>query len=614
VPLNKAIQKFRENINLFIYPAKNRVLNVLRILRLFVSSFMVGSLVYFYGYPQQEDFITTQIILIRSSFIFYIISFFIRFFYDFEPRKFLRKNWFEGSFMLILFLDLISYFFFNQPIFRLLFEGLATDSALEMFAVFTQFCLLLIVLIEFGRASQRLTYLKVNPSLLFIASFLLLILGGTGLLMMPEMTADGFGMSFLDAFFTATSASCVTGLIVVDTATYFSDKGIVLLMILIQLGGLNIISFASFFAAFSKKGVGLRHHTIIKDFMSYDSLSSTHSLLKRVVTLTLLIESLGAIFIFLTWDSRTPFESLGQKIFFSIFHSISAFNNAGFSTFTNGLFEPIVRDSYFLHVVIMILVFLGGIGIPILNDMFDPKNMRERLRYPWKRLQITSRLSLYTSAILIVLGAVVFYINEMMNPLQSAEGGLQTQGGLGQIVTSLFQSVIARTAGFNTTDISILSTPVLLFFLLLMFIGASSGGTGGGIKTSTFAVVFLSALATIRGKKLVEVYRHTISSELLYKAFSIFLFSLSVVFTGTFILSITDPQIPLIKLVFEEVSAFATVGLSTGITTELSTGGRIVIIASMFIGRVGVLTLAFALSKKVISTNYKYPNAYVMIG
>lgn len=614
MPIIKVLKKIRENINLFIYPAKNRVLNILRVLRLFISSFMVASLIYFYGFPQQDDFISTQIILIRSSFIFYITSFLIRFFYDFEPIKFLRKNWFEGFFMLILFLDLISYLFFNQPVFRLLFEELATDSALEMFGVFTQICLLLIVLMEFGKASQRLTLLKVNPSLLFISSFLILIFGGTGLLMMPEMTGDGMGMNFLDALFTATSASCVTGLIVVDTATYFSDKGITLLMILIQLGGLNIISFASFFAAFSKKGVGLRHHTMIKDFMSYDSLSSTHSLLKRVVTLTFLIESLGTIFIFLTWDHRIPFESIGQKIFFSVFHSISAFNNAGFSTFTNGLFEPIVRESYFLHIVIMILVFLGGIGIPILNDMFDPKNMRERLLYPWKRLQVTSRLSLYTSAILIVLGAIVFYANEIMNPLQLNEGGLQNIGGLGQIVTSLFQSVITRTAGFNTTNISILSTPVLLFFLLLMFIGASSGGTGGGIKTSTFAVVFLSAVATIRGKKMVEVYRHTISSELLYKAFSIFLFSLSVIFVGTFILSISHPQIPLIQLVFEEVSAFATVGLSTGITTELSVGGRIVIIASMFIGRVGVLTLAFALSKKVISNNYKYPNAYVMIG
>lgn len=614
MPINKALARIKENFNLFIYPGRTKVLNVLRFLRLFVSSFMVGSLVYYYGFPQEEGAIATHIILIRSSFIFFILSYVIRLFFEFEVIRFIKANWFEGGFMLFLFLDLISYFFVGQSIFKLIFEGLATESAINIFGVFTQICLLLIVLMEFGKASQRLTYVKINPSILFIASFLILIVGGASLLMMPEMTADGQGMPFLNALFTATSASCVTGLIVVDTATYFSFKGIVLIILLVQLGGLNIISFATFFAAFSKKGIGLRHHTIIKDFMSYDSLSSTHGLLKRVVIMTFVIELFGSILIFLTWDSRIPFENTGQKIFYSVFHSISAFNNAGFSTFSNGLFEPIVRESYYLHVVVAGLIFMGGLGIPVLNDILDPNNLRQRMLFPWKRLQLSTRIALYTSIILIIVGALIFYFAEVQNPYQNSEGGMGELSFFGQLVTSFFQSISTRTAGFNTTNVALLSTPVLLIFLLMMFIGASSGGTGGGIKTSTFAVIFLSAIATIRGKKFVEVYKHTISSELLYKAFSIFLFSLSVVFVATVILSITDPNISLIQLVFEEVSAFATVGLSTGITAQLSDPGKVVLIASMFIGRVGVLTLAFALSKKTISTSYKYPDGYVMIG
>ncbi|MCZ2443237.1 MAG: hypothetical protein LC101_05640 [Flavobacteriales bacterium] len=614
MPDKKIWIRIKENINLFIYPGRAKALTILRFLRLFVSSFMVGSLIHYYGFPQEQDAINTYIIIIRSSFIFFISSYLIRLFFEFEVVKFIRETWLEGLFMLFLFFDLVSFLFIKEPVFKILFEELATENALEMFGAFTQICLLLIVLLEFGKASQKLTYLKVNPSLLFIISFIFLILGGTALLTMPEMTADKQGMSFINALFTATSASCVTGLTVVDMGTYFSEKGIVLIMILVQLGGLNIISFASFFAAFVKKGIGLRHHAIIKDFMSYDSLSSTHSLLKRVVFMTLIIELLGAILIYFTWNANVIFENTGQKIFFSVFHSISAFNNAGFSTFTDGLFNPMVRDSYYAHTIMAILVFLGGIGIPVLNDVLNIDNLRQRMLYPWKRLQLTSRIAIYTSVLLILVGALIFYFVETQSSYQQEDGGVGTLSFFGQVVTSFFQSVVVRTAGFNTTNFAILSTPTLLIFLLLMFIGASPGGTGGGIKTTTFAAIFLSAIATIRGKKHVEVFKQTIPNDLLYKAFSIFLFSLSVVFLGTLILSFTEPNLPLLHLAFEEVSAFATVGSSTGITPNISIAGKYVLIASMFIGRVGVFTLALALSKKTISTNYKYLDGYVMIG
>lgn len=575
---------------------------------------MVGYLIYYYGYPQSSESTYTMILIVRGSYAFFMISYLIRLIYDYEPRKFIKTNAVEGILVFILFFDLLSSLFIGQSIFHLLFDQLASDRAIQLFGMLSQLFLLILVAIEFGKASQRLTLLKLNPPLLFISSFLMLIFGGAFLLMLPEMTTSGMGMPFLEAIFTSTSASCVTGLIVVDTATYFTFKGQFLIMILIQIGGLNMISFASFFAAFAQKGVGLRQHLMIKDFMSYDSLSSTNSLLKKVVIMTGLIELIGALLIYLSWDTTIPFESTEQKIFASVFHSISAFNNAGFSTFTNGLYEPIVRSSYFLHIIIAILVIIGGMGMPILNDVTNIHLIKERMKYPWKRLQITSRLAIYTSAGLILSGALLFYFIEWNNPAQLSEGGFIEKSYFGIGVTAFFQSVITRTAGFNTIDISILSTPTILVFILLMFIGASPGGTGGGIKTTTFAVAFLSAIATIRGKKVIEIYRHTISSELMYKAFSIFLFSLSIVFIGTFLLAITDPHIDLIKLAFEEVSAFATVGLSTGITSSLSTSGKIIIIATMFIGRVGVLTMAFALSKKVISTNYKYPDAYVMIG
>lgn len=610
----KFLKGLRETINLKLYSSKSIVLAILRILRLSTGVFMVGYLIYYYGYPQDDQSTHTMLMIVRGSYAFFMFSYLTRIIYDYEPRKFIKSNAVEGVLVSILFFDLLSSLFVGESVFKLVFDQLASERAVQLFGMLSQLFLLTIVMIEFGRASQRLTLLKLSPSFLFISSFLLLIFGGTFLLMLPEMTSGADAMPFLDALFTSTSASCVTGLIVVDTATYFTFKGQFLIMVLIQLGGLNMISFASFFAAFAQKGVGLRQHLMIKDFMSYDSLSSTNQLLKKVVMLTLVAEVTGAILIYMSWDPAVYFESIEHKIFFSVFHSISAFNNAGFSTFTNGLYEPLVRSSYFLHIIIAMLVIIGGLGAPILFDVFSLSKMKERLKYPWKRLQITSRLGIYASVGLVIGGMLIFMLGEWNNPAQYNEGGLYEKSYFGYGVTAFFQSVITRTAGFNTVDIGTLATPTLLAFILLMFIGASPGGTGGGIKTTTFAVAFLSAIATIRGKKVIEIYRHTISSELMYKAFSIFLFSLSVVFLGTFILTITDPDTSFIKLAFEEVSAFATVGLSTGITAGLSTGGKIVIILTMFVGRLGVLTLAFALSKKVISTNYKYPDAFVMIG
>jgi Trk-type K+ transport system membrane component len=308
------------------------------------------------------------------------------------------------------------------------------------------------------------------------------------------------------------------------------------------------------------------------------------------------------------------FASEADRIFTSAFHAISAFNNAGFSTFSAGMAEQGVQQSLVTHVVLGILIFLGGIGVPVLNDWLDPGMMRKRMFQPWRRLQVSSRLAMYTSLILILVGAGLFYLMEMRNPAQYAEGGLRNMNGFSQLIHAMFQSISSRTAGFNTLNFGLMANSTLLLFIFLMFVGASPGGTGGGIKTTTIALIFLSALATIRGKKYVEIFRNTISNELLYKAFSIFLFTLSGVFIGTVALSITDPHINFLYLAFEEVSAFSTTGLSTGITAQLSLGGKIILMISMLVGRVGVLTVAFAVSRKAMTNNYKYPDAYVMLG
>ena len=297
----------------------------------------------------------------------------------------------------------------------------------------------------------------------------------------------------------------------------------------------------------------------------------------------------------------------GGKIFFSIFHAISAFCNAGFSLFTDNLMEAGIADKYILHFAFAVIIFFGSLGFPAMRDMFEVKNLKARLRMPWKKWKLSTQIAFYSSITLIIFGGVLFYFLER-------DGVLKGVDTFPAVVTAIFQSVVTRTAGFNSIDIGALGIPMLIIFIFLMFIGASSGSTGGGIKTSTFVVIFTAMWGIIRGKKLISFGRRTISHELIYKAFAIFVFSASFIFICTFILTLIEPQIPIMNILFEEVSAFATVGLSTGITAQLSDASKIVLIISMFVGRVGILTLAFALSSEVGTNAYKYPNSHIMIG
>lgn len=253
------------------------------------------------------------------------------------------------------------------------------------------------------------------------------------------------------------------------------------------------------------------------------------------------------------------------------------------------------------------IIFFGSLGFPAIQDLFGIKSLRQRMKQPWRDWALSTKVSLYSSVILVVLGAVLFFVLEGDNTLHET-------GSFGKVTHSIFQSITTRTAGFNTVDFGSLAIPTLVFMILFMFIGASSASTGGGIKTSTFVVIFLSVFATIRNRKHIELAGRTLSTELLNRALTIFIFAASYIFLSVFTLSITDPNIDIIDITFEAVSAFCTVGVSTGITAELSSAGQIVLMTSMYLGRVGILTLVVALSSAKGSKNYQYPNAHLMIG
>lgn len=603
--LRDRVFRIREFINIRLYKHKYYVVGALHIASVVVSLIAIAAIIYQHGFPITDHTLQLSNSVIRISLIFYICKFLIRIFYEFHPIDFIKENRFEAVLLSLIAFDQLVKVFTGANIVQQFMQAIGFPGIHTYYNLFIQFYFFLIIVVELGKAGRFIDHIHIGPSGLLALSFILLIVSGTGLLLLPEMTVSG--ISQIDAFFTSTSACCVTGLSVVDTATCFTLKGKTVLMLLMQLGGLNIIAFATLFATFYRNSGGIRMQSLIKDIISSDKLSDTRGLLQKIFAYSIFIEISGALLLFFTWPNEMHFNGLGEKIYFSVFHAVSAFNNAGFSLFTDGLYDISVRHAYNMQLVIAALIFLGGIGFIVLEDIFAIRNIRERKKIKWKRLQAHSRIALYTSAILIVSGAAIFYLVEFRHSISG-------YGIYGSIISSLFQSVTCRTAGFNTVDFSNLGQPVIFFMMFLMFIGASPGSTGGGIKTTTFSVLLRSAISTIKGKQNVEIVKHTISNSTISKAYSIALFSISLIFISTFFLSVTEPDKNLVDLLFEEISAFGTVGLSTGITSSLSDAGKSIIILSMYIGRIGTLTLALAITKRIVYTKYRYSEINVVVG
>jgi trk system potassium uptake protein TrkH len=559
------------------------------------------ALVFYHGFELQAHQNKVVGYVVRGSIGYYLVKYLLELLYNFHPIQFLKDRKWEGILMLFLIVDIL---IINLAGFELLNEAglfLKIPGLQESFLIVLQCYVLVIVGLEFGRVGELLPQSKLSPPTLLVLSFLVLIALGTCLLMLPEMTVRGRdGLDLFTALFTSISASCVTGLSLIDISTILSAKGQFIVMLLMQLGGLNIISFAALFAIL-RGGFGMRQQNFMSENLGED-LKRSRSLISAIFRLTLIIEGTGALLLGILW--RNDFDTLGTTIFYSLFHSISAFNNAGFSLFSDSLASQTVQWDFSVHWVIALMIVLGGIGFGTITDILRQSWTKQSLLRSWRGLRIGTKLGLVVSATLILVGGIIFFF---LDP------GSQNVGA--HISDSFFQSITARTAGFNTVSIGALATPALLFLIFLMFIGGGSGSTAGGIKTSTFALVFMSAAATIQGKKNINIYKTQIPWELMNRAFAIFLFSVVSILLGVFALTILEPSMNLLDLAFEEVSAFCTVGLSTGITADLSTGSKMILMLSMLVGRVGTLTLAFALSGQRQEVNtFKYPKANIHVG
>ncbi|MGB0247637.1 MAG: TrkH family potassium uptake protein [Flavobacteriales bacterium] len=604
-------QSFRERANVWLYDSKERVLGTFQWLTLLVNLSALSVLAIYYGYEHDAETSASLFDVVKFSFGFYVLHYLVRVLYHFHPTTFFKETWAEGVVMAVLLVEGVGDLLWGSPP---LGQGLAVlmPSIGDFSTFLVQGYLFVAVLMEWMRPGSRLPRVRLHPAVIFILSFVLLIVVGTWLLSMPLMSTVEGGMPLVDAFFTATSATCVTGLMSVDTMTYFTSKGHWVLLFLIQLGGLNFIAFGSFLALASKFGVAVKQHDVIEDFVNSDSLLGSSGTLGKVVAWCLGLEALGAVALMALWSPEVAFNGLSDRIFSSVFHSVSAFNNAGITLFTDGLAHPWVATNWLVHWVITVLVFLGALGMVAMFDLFDLRKLRERMVQPWKTISFPAKIALYFSVILVVLGTFAFAALEW-------NGTLAGMSGFGKFTTAVFQSV-TRTSGFNTVDIGAVGMPMLFLLLVLMFIGASSSSTGGGIKTSTLAIVLADVWRTVRGGDHVQIFKRTISAVLRSRAYSVLLFFLVGNLIGVFVLTVTESALvtsgasTFFDLAFEHVSAMGTVGLSTGITPLLSSGGKVVLAVAMFVGRVGTLTVAFAVGGRTSHSHFKYPKGHTMVG
>lgn len=467
---------------------------------------------------------------------------------------------------------------------------------------------------ELSARNFQLKKTFLNPAQFFVLSFVLVIFGGALLLMLPKATNGG--VVFLDALFTSTSAVSVTGLAVVDTGKVYTVFGQTIIALLIQLGGIGVMTFTSYFSYFFKGGSTYESQLIMRDMTNSDKIAEVFSTLKKIILLTFLIEFIGGFLIFTSLDPSV-ITSFGDRLFFSFFHAISGFCNAGFSTLSNGLYETAFRFNYPLHLYLSFLLILGGIGFPIMFNCYKylkhmifnrllPFTRKAKIIYkPWV-INLNTRIILITTAILIVFGTVSFYFFEY-------DKSLAEHSGFGKIVTAFFGGVTPRTAGFNSVDYSTLSFPAIMITILLMWIGASPASTGGGIKTSTFAIATMNIFSIARGKDRLELYKREVAHSSIRRAFAIISLSLIIIGIATFLLAYCEPDKDILALTFEIFSAYSTVGLSMGVTGHLGEGGKLVIIFVMFIGRISMLTLLIALLRQSKQLKYKYPSEEILI-
>ncbi|WP_036717301.1 TrkH family potassium uptake protein [Paenibacillus harenae] len=455
-------------------------------------------------------------------------------------------------------------------------------------------------MLKLGSLRKKLRF-RPSPPQVLTFGFIFLILTGAQLLSRPVAYVEGIQVSFIDALFTSASAVCVTGLTVLNTGTHFSAFGQITIIVLAQIGGLGFMTMATLFALLFKKKISFRERLVLQESINYASTEGIVRMIRKVLLYALVIELSGAVLLSSYFMLEMP---TGQALYFGVFHSISFFNNSGFDLFSQfpdrpGSLIHYVEDP-FVNIVSMLLIFFGGIGFIVISELVTyPKN---------RRLSLHSKVVLSVTGILTVIGAIVIFALEFSNP-----GTLQPLSAGGKVLGATFQSITARSAGLSTIDPMMLREVTQFFLILLMFIGAGPGSTGGGIRVTTFAILIGAMVAMIRGRGDVVLFRYRIAKQQIHQAIMFTMIAFAIICTASMLLSITESG-PFLAILFEATSAYCTVGMSSGLSGHLSDTGKIIMSLLMFVGRLGPVTLAFALNRRSRKELYRYPEGNITIG
>lgn len=438
--------------------------------------------------------------------------------------------------------------------------------------------------------------IRLNGVQILALGFLIAIIIGAIILSLPISSRAGEPTNFLDAIFTSTSAVCVTGLITLDTSTHWSVFGQTVIITLIEIGGLGFMSFGVLISLILGKKITLRERLVMQEAMNTYSIQGLVKMVKYVLIFTMSVQFFGAL---LLSTQFVPEYGIGRGIFYSIFHSISAFCNAGFDLFGTSLVG--YSSNSVVILVISALIIIGGLGFTVLLEIYEFKGM--------KKLSLHSKLVLITTAILVFGGAILMLIFEYNNVDTIANMNIKDK-----LLNSFFASVTPRTAGFNSISTSGMTLASKFLTIILMFIGGSPGSTAGGLKTVTFGILVLTVICVIKGREDTEVFGRRFTKEIVYKSFTLLFIGVSLVIFSTMILSYTEVGVSFIDLLYETTSAFGTVGITLGLTPNLSSIGKVLIMLMMYFGRVGPLTVMLALTRKRKKSGYKYPEGKILIG
>ena len=587
-----------------------RLARIVTSVKAVTSAFVVASFVILFGFDEPVVPVSILFNLQLGLLCVFLSGKIIRIFNAVSKKEYLVANWFELPMLAVLGIAMVGPGRWFDEV---------SPEQVRHWAV--GIYLIIEVTVKVCMASVNLAATGRNPTKTLVASFLVLIVAGGGLLMLPK-ASTGEPLHVVDALFTATSATCVTGLIVKDTGRDFTFMGQLIILVLIQLGGLGIMVSGAVFALLLGQAFSIRESVAMQDLLSAQTISRIGNMIVFIFVATIMFEAVGTVLLYPMWDNVPEATAhISSQWFCSVFHSISAFCNAGFGLFDDSLMR--YDGQWQTYGVVCPLIILGGLGFGVLYNLTNMtgnrierffkrllhKQYRFQMEIP-KRMQLQTKIVLSVSASLIVLGTVAILLLERYS-------GDTTDPGT-DILGALFQSVTARTAGFNTVDIAAMTPSSKLVLIMLMFIGGSPGSTAGGIKTVTLAVIVMTVVATLRKRDEIEMFRRSVRRVVVGRAFTVTLLFGMVLFATTLALSVTESPLPerfvVLDIMFEAASALGTVGLSTGVTPTLTWVGKVIIIIVMLVGRLGPLTLLAALTFETKPARYNYPDEAIIVG